>query len=328
MNFISQDESASKLIQVVGGTQFLAVAGLRCPFPVGSLTLLPEPAHFPFQDFLVVPCVLWVFPSITSFYLQPEKVICSRDRPGVFVSYGCYDNKLPETVTYEHGHLFSYCPGDQMSDKDLSSWAKIKMLSGLISSGGSEGRESISLPLPPSGGFLHSLARGPFFHFNIHHFSLCFRPGTPAPPILTSPPFKDHCDDSEPTRIIQEPHLKVLTRWLLPLKPQVRGLGWSECEYIWGSFFSFPGGFPHNSVGKESACNAGDPGSTPGSGRSPREGIGYPLQYCWASLVAHLVKNLTTMWETSVSPWVGKIPWRRERLPTPVFWAWRIPWTV
>ena len=38
-------------------------------------------------------------------------------------------------------------------------------------------------------------------------------------------------------------------------------------------------GFPHNSVSKESACNAGDPGSIPGSGRSPGEGNGTPLQY-------------------------------------------------
>ena len=52
---------------------------------------------------------------------------------------------------------------------------------------GSEGRESISLPLPPSGGFLHSLACGRFFHLQIHHSSLCFSPGTPAPPIPTSP---------------------------------------------------------------------------------------------------------------------------------------------
>ena len=50
--------------------------------------------------------------------------------------------------------------------------------------------------------------------------------------------------------------------------------------------------FPDSSVGKESACNAGDPGSIPGSGRSPGEGIGYPLQYSWASLVAQLVKNV------------------------------------
>ena len=74
------------------------------------------------------------------------------------------------------------------------------------------------------------------------------------------------------------------------------------------------------SVGKESACNAGDPSSFPGSGRSAGEGIGYPLQYSWASLVAQLVKNPPAMWETWFSPWVGKIPWRRERLPTPVFW--------
>ena len=39
------------------------------------------------------------------------------------------------------------------------------------------------------------------------------------------------------------------------------------------------GGFPRNSVGKESVCNAGDPGSIPGLGRSPGEGHGNPLQY-------------------------------------------------
>ena len=76
----------------------------------------------------------------------------------------------------------------------------------------------------------------------------------------------------------------------------------------------------HSSVGKESACNAGDSSSIPGSGRSPGEGIGYPLQYSWASLVAQLVKNLPVMWETWFNPWIGKIPSRRERLPTPVFW--------
>ena len=67
--------------------------------------------------------------------------------------------------------------------------------------------------------------------------------------------------------------------------------------------------FPDSSVGKESACNAGDPGSIPGSGRFTGERIGYPFQYSWASLVAQLVKNLPTMRET----WVGKIPWKRER---------------
>ena len=56
-------------------------------------------------------------------------------------------------------------------------------------------------------------------------------------------------------------------------------------------------GFPAGSVGKESACSAGDPGSIPGSGRSSREGISYPLQYSWISLVAQLVKNLPAMWD-------------------------------
>ena len=55
-----------------------------------------------------------------------------------------------------------------------------------------------------------------------------------------------------------------------------------------------------SSVGKESASNAGDPGSIPGSGRSPGEGTGYPLQYSWASLVAQLVKNPPAMQETMV----------------------------
>ena len=57
------------------------------------------------------------------------------------------------------------------------------------------------------------------------------------------------------------------------------------------------GDFPHSSVGKSSACNAGDPGSIPGLGRSTGEGIGYPLQYSWASLVAQMVMNLPAMWE-------------------------------
>ena len=59
-------------------------------------------------------------------------------------------------------------------------------------------------------------------------------------------------------------------------------------------------GFPGSSAGKEHACNAGDPGLIPGSGRSTGEGIGYPLQYSWASLMAQLVKNPPAMWETWV----------------------------
>ena len=67
-----------------------------------------------------------------------------------------------------------------------------------------------------------------------------------------------------------------------------------------GSLFLPPWGFPGSSVGKESTCIAGDPGLAPELGRSAGEGIGYPLWYSWASLVAQLVKNLPTTWETGV----------------------------
>ena len=55
---------------------------------------------------------------------------------------------------------------------------------------------------------------------------------------------------------------------------------------------------PHSSVDKESACDGGDPGSFPGSGRSAGEGIGYPLQYSWASLVAQFPKDPPAIRET------------------------------
>ena len=57
-------------------------------------------------------------------------------------------------------------------------------------------------------------------------------------------------------------------------------------------------GFPGTSAGKESICNAGYPSPIPGLGRSPAEGIGYALQYSWASLVAQLVENPPAMRET------------------------------
>ena len=50
------------------------------------------------------------------------------------------------------------------------------------------------------------------------------------------------------------------------------------------------------------------------------EGIGYSLQYVWASLVVQWVKNCLQCRRPGFDPWVGKIPWRRERLPTPIFW--------
>ena len=63
---------------------------------------------------------------------------------------------------------------------------------------------------------------------------------------------------------------------------------------------AFAKGFPGSSDGKESICNAGDPSLIPGSGRPTGEGIGYPLQYSWVSLVAQLVKNPPAKWKIQV----------------------------
>ena len=72
-------------------------------------------------------------------------------------------------------------------------------------------------------------------------------------------------------------------------------------------------GFPDSSVGKESTCNAGDPGSVPGLGRFTGEGMGDPLQYSWSSLVAQLVKNPGTMQETWVRPLGWEDPLERGK---------------
>ena len=84
--------------------------------------------------------------------------------------------------------------------------------------------------------------------------------------------------------------------------------------------------FPCSSVGKESAYNAGDLGLIPGSGRSPEEGKGYPLQYSWASLVAQLVKNLPAMQETWVRSLGWEDPLEKGKATHSSILAWRIPW--
>ena len=106
---------------------------------------------------------------------------------------------------------------------------------------------------------------------------------------------------------------KYLFIWLLSL--------------ILPSFIIFIG-LPDSSVGKGYACNAQDPGLIPGLGRSPGEGIGYPLQYSWASLLAQLVKNPPAMQET----WVQSLGWedplgKGEATRSSIL-AWRIPWTI
>ena len=83
----------------------------------------------------------------------------------------------------------------------------------------------------------------------------------------------------------------------------------------------------HSSAGKESAWNAGDPSSIPGSGRYPGKGIGYPLQYSWASRVAQLVKNPPAIRETCVQSLDWEDTLEKGTATHSSILAWRIPWT-
>ena len=79
-------------------------------------------------------------------------------------------------------------------------------------------------------------------------------------------------------------------------------------------------GFPESSAGKEFACNAGDPGLLPGSGRSTGEGIGCPLQYSWASLLVQTVESACNAGDLG---WEGPL---EEGMTThSSILAWRIP---
>ena len=102
----------------------------------------------------------------------------------------------------------------------------------------------------------------------------------------------------------------------------------SELSLLWENICGIIIDFPHSSAGKESACNAGDPSSIPGSGRSPGEGIGYPLQYSRASLVAQLVKNLPAIQETWVQSLGWKDPLEKGEATHSSILAWRIPSTI
>jgi len=87
-------------------------------------------------------------------------------------------------------------------------------------------------------------------------------------------------------------------------------------------------GFLDSSVGKESPCNVGDSSLISGSGRSAGEGIGYPVQYSWASLVVQLVKNPPAIRET----WVWSLGWEdtleKGTATHSSILAWRILWTI
>ena len=101
-------------------------------------------------------------------------------------------------------------------------------------------------------------------------------------------------------------------------KSQTRLNDWAR-TYTYSVGKDLVRGFPGTSAGKELPAMQETPLIT-GSERFPGEGIDYPLQYSWASLVAQLVKNLPAVSETRVRSWVRKILWRRKSLPSPVFW--------
>ena len=99
---------------------------------------------------------------------------------------------------------------------------------------------------------------------------------------------------------------------------------------IISSYYMTVKGFPGGSEGKESACNAGDPGSIPGLGRSLGGGLGNPLQYSWASLVAQMVKNLPAiqeLQETKVRSLSQEDPLEEGMATHSSIIAWRLPWT-
>ena len=104
---------------------------------------------------------------------------------------------------------------------------------------------------------------------------------------------------------------------------------WLELEYTHTHTHTHTHiGLPSRSVGKESACNGGDPSSIPRSGTCTWEGIGYPLQYSWASLMAQQVKNLPAMWETWVQSLGWEAPLEKGMAAHSSILAWRIPWTL
>ena len=102
--------------------------------------------------------------------------------------------------------------------------------------------------------------------------------------------------------------------------PRSSQFGWFTPTQRWG--------FPDSSVVKDSTCNAGDPGSIPGSGRSAGKGVGYALQDSWASLMAQLVKNLPAVRETWVQYLAWEDPLEKGKAAHSSILAWRIPGTV
>ena len=123
------------------------------------------------------------------------------------------------------------------------------------------------------------------------------------------------------------PYTAAKLRFLSKLDHVVPFLSRSLCSIL-SSLSSFDQGFPESLVGEESTCNAGDSGLIPGLGRSTGEGIGYPFQSSWASLVAQLVKNPPAVRVTWVRLLGWEDPLEKGKATHSSILAWRIPWTM
>ena len=126
--------------------------------------------------------------------------------------------------------------------------------------------------------------------------------------------------------LIQFTHLQIKGKKTYSIRH--KSISQQPFMFFFNGKLEIEAGFPDSSVGKESTCNAGDPGSIPGSGRSPGEEVGYPLQNSWVSLVAQLVKNTPAMRDTWVRSLGWEDPFEKGKATHFSVLAWRIPWAV
>ena len=131
----------------------------------------------------------------------------------------------------------------------------------------------------------------------------------------------------EPWTALEGPGKDQLDTWVKSKPPIIKVTNKSKVRKALGfcEEVDSPLGFPGSSVGKGSTYKSGDPSSIPGLGSSPGEGIGYPLQYSWASLLAQTVKNLPVMQDTWVQSLGWEDPLEEGMAIQSRILAWRIP---
>ena len=122
------------------------------------------------------------------------------------------------------------------------------------------------------------------------------------------------------------PHSCWMCDWADCLHPVTEG-GAGDTSLLSSPVLWEPREFPGGSAGKESACTRGEPALIPGLGSCPGEGIGYPLQYSWASLVVQTVNSMQAMWETWVQSLGWEDPLEEGMAPYSIFLPRESPWT-